>query len=361
MKRFRITLISITLFLAHTTFSQGLTAYEDFRGGLVVFDNGVSKVLEIQPVQRFGIGGRAIPYIDNLGYFKIYQDGKVNDVAFGPNIEFRATDNLVSYFFNDQLWVFDNGKSELLSVWVESFQTSDQTVAYLDNNNNEFSVYQNKQKHVLEDIITGVNEIDYKVGENLVAYNFQDQFKIFINGTSFEILFNNKPSTYKVGKNIVAYVDGQEDSFNTFYLGKQQQLEDFTPEWYQMGDNMVVYKDQLGVLKMYHKGKKTILSTNDPTNVKITDNVCTFMDQEQFKIFFNGKITTLEYFPPLGSTLENNSVIYQDQTGSLRYFDGEKGEVITSEIIASYYVNLNTVTFRNRANRSKVFYKGEIY
>ena len=299
--------------------------------------------------------------IRDRGYFKIYQDGKIHDIAFGPNIDFTATDNLITYFFNDQLWVFDEGKNELLSVWIENFKASDQTIAYLDNNNNEFNVYQAKEKHKLEDVLSGVNDIDYKVGENIVAYNFQDQFKIFLNGSTFEILFNNTPLSYKVGKNIVAYVDGQDDSFNAFYLGKQLTLEDFTPEWYQMADDMVVYLDQLGMLKAYHKGESIVLSTNDPSSVRLADNVCTFMDQGQFKIYFNGKITTLEYFQPSASTLENNSVIYLDQTGSLRYFNGESGKIITSEIISSYQVNLNTVTFRNRANRSKVFFNGEIY
>ena len=353
--------ITSLIYLTVGLTAQGLNAYTDVRGNFMVFDKGETKTLEIRQVRNYKIGGRSIPYIDNLGHFKIYNNGKVDDITFGPNIEYTATDNLIGYYFNEQLWVYDNGKKELLSLWVENYQISDYTIAFIDNNDNEFSVYQNGTKTKLEDVLSGVNDLDYRVGENVVAYNFQDQFKIFINGTTFEISFNNTPPSYKVGKNIVGYIDGNEQSFNAFYLGKQYTIEEIEPLWYKVADDMIIYKNQGGILKAFYKGETIILSTNEPTNIALADNVCTFMDQERFMVFLNGETHVTEYFKPKGSTIENNSVIYLDQAGALKYFNGTAGEVITSEVITSYQVNLNTVSFTNLANRTKVFYDGRIY
>lgn len=341
--------------------AQGLTAFEDYRRNFIVFDDGEMKTLEIQPVTRFQVGGKGIPYIDNLGYFKIYSNGQLDEITFGPNINFNATDHLISYHFNDQLWVYEEGKSHLLSIWVENFKVSDYTIAYLDNNSNSFQVYQNHTKTKLEDVLTGINNIKYKVGENIVAYVYLNMFKVFFAGATLELSFNNEPLSFEVGRNIVAFMDDNNQSFDVFYGGEVHHLEDFNPQWYQVADDMVIYKSHLGVLKAFYKGEQMVLSTNVTSGERTSDNVCTFIDQGRFMIFYDGTIKTLEFEPPMGQVLENNSVIYKDQIGRLKYFNGEIGEVITSDRIASYSVNLNTVTYLNTANRHRVFYKGRIY
>lgn len=357
----KIILKFILLFCCSYSFGQGLSAYEDYRKNFVIFDKGSLKTVEYQPIQKFQVGGRAIPYIDNLGFFKIYHDGKVNDIAFGPNIEFTATDNLIGYYVNDQLWAYDNGEKKLLSIWVSNFKISDHTIAYLDNNNNSFSMYQNGKITKLEDVLTDINELEYVVGENTIAYIYQSIFTVNYAGERFELSFNNEPLSYKAGRNIVAYLDDNEQSFKAFYKGKIFTLEDFHPNWYAIGDNMILYKDQLDNLKVFYLGQVKSLSNNEVTNVSIQDNICSYIDQGQFKVFFNGEIKILEYVEPTFTVLENNSVVYLDQTNSLKYFNGVEGSVITSERIANFDVVLNTITYQNLSGRNRVFYKGKIY
>lgn len=357
----RYIFLFITLLFTSISFGQGLTAFQDFRKNFVIFDNGHVRTVEYQPIQSYQIGGKLIPYIDNMGYFKIYNNGKVDEITYGPNIDYIATDHLVSYFVNDQLWAYENGKKKLLSVWVNNFKVSDYTIAYLDNNNNSFSMYQNGKITKLENVLTDINVINYAVGENIIAYNYLNEFKINFQGENFVIDFNNEPQSYKVGRNTVAWLDAVNYNFQAFYNGEIYTLEDFHPNWYAMGDNMVLYKDQLNNLKVFSQGKITSLSNGEVTDVNIQDNICSYMEQGQFKIFFNGEIKTLEYNRPSQLILENNSVVYLDQTKSLKYFDGQNGKIITSERITNFDVNLNTVTYQNSANRSRVFYKGKIY
>lgn len=355
--------ILLLIFIASglVSFSQGLTAFQDFRNNFIVFDEGEFKTLENQPVLKYGIGGKCIPYIDNLGYFKIYADHKVYEITYGANIDFLATDNLVTYFFNDQLWVFENGKKTLLTVWTKNFKVSDYTVAYLDNNSNSFNIYQDGKIIKIEDVMTGVNELNYKVGENLIAYSYFNSFMVYYGGKKQELTFNNEPGSYQTGRNIVAYTNLQEQSFNVFYSGTNFKIEDFLPSWYSVGDNMVIYKDQLNNLKIFDKGEVKFLSNFEVSQIAIADNICTYVEQNQFKVYFNNEIKTLEFFSPKSRILDQNTVIYTDQNNSLKYFDGVSGKIITSEIISQFDLNINIISYKNSGNRTKVFYKGEIY
>jgi hypothetical protein len=358
----KVKLTSFLFFLASlTAFGQGLTAYVDFRQQFVVFDNGVTTTLEIQPIQKFDIGGKCIPYIDNLGYFKIYFNKKVYDIAYGTNIDFKATDNLVSFYFNDQLWVFENGIKKMLSIWVKDFKTSDYTMAYLDNAKNTFNIYQEGQKQLLEDVQTGVNDFSYRVGENIVAYTLLGEFKIHYLGQIHNISFNNIPTNFEAGRNIVVYNSPREQSFNAFYKGKITKLEDFQPNWYKVGDNMVLYKDQLGNLKIFYEGEVKTLSNYEVSQIDLIDNICSFVEQGQFKIFYKGELKTLEYVPPTSRILDQNSVLYIDQTNSLKYFDGENSQLVTSERVSKFDLNINTISYQNSSGINRVFFKGELY
>ena len=344
-----------------SSISQGLTAYERYNGDFVVFDHGVKKTLELQQIQRYSTGGKYIPYIDNIGYFNIYFNGKSNEIMYGPNIEFITSDNLLTYFFNDQLWVYDNGEKSLLTVWYESFKASDDIIAYLDNNTNKFMVYTSGVTHELEEVLTGVNDIDYQVGENIVAYNFQDQFKVFINGTSYEITFNNTPGSYKTGKNTIAYTDAQNESFHVFYKDQTYILEEFLPAWYKVADDMVVYEDQLGVLKIFYKGEVSVLSNLDATSIKLTDNICSFIEQGVFKVFINGNIKELEFFEPSLLIIENNVITYVDQQGQLIQYNGISKKILTSDLASNISANIDVFSYVNRIGRTKIYYQGEIY
>ncbi len=358
--RLKITLL-INTCIAFCCTAQGLTAYEDYRRNFVVFDDGIIKTLEIQPITKYAIGGKCIPYIDNLGYFKIYTNKVVHDVSYGTNIDFIATDNLVSYAFNDQLWVFENGKKTLLTVWAKEYKVSDYTVAYLDNNNNTFNAYQNGEIIKIEDVLSGINDFNYKVGENIIAYNFMNTFSIFYAGEKQEITFNNTPTNYEIGRNIVAYNNAQAHTFNAFYKGKIYKLEDFEPNWYSVGDNMILYKDQLNNLKVFYNGEVRNLSNFEVSLVEVQDNICSYVEQNQFKVFFNGEIKVLEYFTPNSRILENNTVLYLDQNNLLKYFDGTMGKNISSEIVSLYDIHINTISFQNSGGRTRVFYKGKLY
>jgi hypothetical protein len=357
----KIDLSFLLLFITSYTFSQGLMGYEDFRRNFVVFDDGIIKTLEIQPVLKYGVGGKCIPYIDNLGYFKIYNNKKVHQVNYGANIDFIATDNLVSYFFNEQLWVFENGEKHLLSIWARDFKVSDYTIAYTDNNNNSFNVYQAGQIIKIEDVMSGVNELNYKVGENIVAYNFLNSFNVFYNGHKEEITFNNPPSAYEVGRNIVAYTNPQQQTFNAYYNGQIYKLEDFQPTWFRTGDNMILYKDQLNNLKIFYNGEVKNLSNFEVTNIDIEDNICTFVEQGQFRVFFKGEVKTLEYYTPTVRILDNNTVLYLDQNNLLKYFDGKTGVNISSERVSNFGIYINTIKFENSGGQNRIFYKGKIY
>jgi hypothetical protein len=354
--------VQILLFiLSVNAWSQGITAFIDYRSNFVVFDDGVFKTLEIQPIQRFSIGAKMVAYIDNLGYFKIYQNGKTHQVAYGTNIDFKCTDNLVTFYFNEQLWVFDNGEKKMLSLWTTDFKTSDYTVAFLDNQKNTFNIYQAGEIIKLEDVQTGINDLNYSIGENIIAYSYMNEFKVFYLGQNTEISFNNHPTSFEAGRNIVAYNLPREQTFNVFYKGENIKLEDFQPSWFKTGDNMVIYKDQLGNLKIFYDGQTKSLSNYQATQIDVQDNICSFVEQGQFKIFFQGELKILEYFVPNSKILDNNTVLYVDQTNSLKYFNGTAGEVITSERVGQIDLNINTISYQNSAGRNRVFYKGVLY
>ena len=87
MKKFFFLLFFISSFYS---FSQNLSAYNDYRNYFQAFDNGEFRQIDYLPVKSFQVGGAAIAYVDNSNEFRIYSDEQKFDITYGGTLLYPA-------------------------------------------------------------------------------------------------------------------------------------------------------------------------------------------------------------------------------------------------------------------------------
>ncbi|HET8963802.1 MAG TPA: hypothetical protein VFM99_07890, partial [Chitinophagales bacterium] len=272
--------IYITLFVLLFPFflkGQNTAAYTDYKNYFYAFDGGPNIELESQPVKSYKVGGNAVAYVNGTDNFRVYYKGETYDLLSIFPQSYQATDNLVVYYRDGILNVFDNGKKTLLSGYTSSYKAGDSIVGFFDMNNSILRVYSHGQVKDLENILgREVDSIKFEVGDNIMAYvNAADQFKIFYQEHILN-LESNSPSSFQAGKNIVAYVDGYTQNFKIFYNGMSYTIENMPPASYHIGDDMVAYVSNTGDFKIFYRGQLLKASSFAPVFYDVQDNVMVF-------------------------------------------------------------------------------------
>lgn len=357
--------ISIMLFLSCTTVftaaAQNLSVFSDYRDYFYVFDDGMIKELEYLPVQSYQIGGICVAYVDNTDNFKVYYQGEVFKPEHVPVDKYFATDYLVAYTLGQQLKVFDNGKSKILTFQADCYVISDSIIAFCDRLTKFFKVYYNGEITILEDGVAGPPLKNIKIGDNILAYiDYSNYFKIFYRGNTIELA--DLPLRYKAGKNTVAYVDGSSLAFKVFYKNNIYELEVFQPKSFKVADDMVAYIDDSGTFKVFYDGGTTTISSFEPDFYKVKDNIIVYSEQTIFKVFNKGKSHTLENYIPVNYQLDYNTVVWIDQQDNLKSFYGGQVKTLTEyEKLNKFELSGNTIMFNTGINTNKISYKGQIY
>ena len=361
MRIFLLTL-GIVLF-AHSTFAQNLAAFHDYRKYFMVFDNGQTKAIDHLPAQSFQIGGNCIPFISNTGEFNVYFKGEVQTLAERYVSKYFATRNLLVYFLYDQLYVFDNGKTHMLSSNVKNYAIGDSLVAYYNENTRSSHVYYNGKVTDLERSLVGSPIKEFKAGDNVFAY-FNDNtkyFKIFYNGELQDIMQSNDLVRFEAGRNIIAYIDEARNSLHAFYKGEIFDLEDFKPKSFKVGDDMLAYVDNLGDFKVFTNGEVQTISSFEPEVYNVKDSLVVFSEQGYFKVFYNGEIYELENYIPEDFQMQESTIAFIGLNGWLKAFSNGKYFTVTNDLVKMFMVAYNLIYVNTTVKTVKIYYNGKLH
>lgn len=339
---------------------QNVGAYFDNRNYFYAFDDGTTKLLETMPIQSYKVGGNCIGYVDNSDGFKVYYKGEIIPLLENRPQYYFATDNMLVYYANQALMVFDNGKQTTLTYYASSYNVGDSLVGFVDQNNSSFNIYSQGYIKKIADNIDGKYISSFKAGDNVFAYtNNVNHLKVFYLFQLFDVE-NNLPNSYEAGNNTVAYVDGYSQNLKVFYQGHVIVLEKFPPKSYKVSDDIVSYVDNNGYFKIFYAGKTYTISEFEPNYYTTEDNLVVYGDDNYFNVFYKGIKTVLERYIPKNYQVDFNGIAYIDTYGYLKFFYDGKFQHVCDEKKNSFTLTRNALMFNHGLNEISFFLDGNV-
>jgi len=358
-----LTILSTFLLFNISIFGQYLAAFNDNLRQFWVFEAGMFNKLEHLEIQDYQVGGILVAYIDNRSQLKVYSHGEVETLIQGNPIEFHATDYLLGYSLYEQLNVYDNGKTEVLSTQCDGYIVRDSLIGWHNRINHTLDVYYDGRSRTLIDGLIYNPLESFRAGDNTLAFvhSSTKEFYIFYLG-QLEVLDDFvEDVVFEAGRDIVAWVDIPDQAFKVFFRGEIYELETFRPKSFQVGDEILAYVDNLGKLKYFENGEVKTISNYEPTFYNVVDKVLVFEEQGFFKTYCRGEVKLVERYVPQPYIIDLNTIAYLDQSSFVKTYQNCESQIISYKKVKEIDLIRDLVIFVEDINRTKVYFNGQIY
>jgi len=353
----------LLLFLSFQLKSQYLAAFLDYQDHFWIFEAGEFHELEYLEIQDFQVGGNLVAYKDNGSKLKVYQHGNIETLLTGDPVEFKATDYLLGYSMYEELHVYDNGDAQLLSTESGGYVVQDSLIGWYNKISQTIQIYYNGKIYTVEDGLIYNPLKEFKTGDNTVAYiqSSTKQFKLFYQGEIIILDDFAENLTYETGRDIVAFYDSPDQSFKVFYKGEITELEPFQPKSFKVGDDIMVYIDNLGKLKYFSKGESITLTNYEPEFYDVVDNVFVYEEQGYFKTYCNGEVKTIERYVPNPYMLDYHTIAYLDENRFVKAYQNCEPETISYDKVGELEVIRDLIIFVQGINKTMIYFNGKLY
>lgn len=362
-KLFALAVLSCSLTIAG---AQRVAAYLDYKNYFVVFDDGSFKEIEYTPVSDFKVGGDFVAYLNMDNSLKFYYKGDTYTLEEAQPQSYACSENFCVYKMNRRLEKVEAGNKRTLCEWATDYAVGDSIVAFVDYGDPGFKVYYNGEIATVETGATNGGVKQYQVSQNLVAYvDYNNELKVWWHGKTYELDSKGFNLDYRIGTDIVAFSNSYTNEFKVFYKGEIIVLDQTPPLKFQVDFNSVAYVDAGSNFNIFYNGETMFVSPFAPDTMTAAGNIVSFVLKNEFKVFFKGKIYTLEkqrVNSPGTIAISRNTLSYVDNVNHLKMFDnGEIRPNVSYELplklrnmndIIVYYPALTTVS---------IFYKGKVY
>jgi len=263
--------------------------------------------------------------------------------------------------FMDRYHVFDKGTfrqvESLPPLWM---QYGDHSVFY-GATNDDLKVYRDGRSQRLE----RTSRVGFRATDHLGAYKLANALKVYENGTT-KVLCQNA-GAWAVDDSLVGWFDEVQRTFNVYYRGEVQVLEDALANepihsW-KSGDNLFAWVTNLeNKLKVFYHGYIYEL-TPQATKVQYEASLDMVIYQDSqdngFYAFLRGEIIHLESVMPLSYKVGKGTAAYIDVTGSLKVLSGTKVYTAYPYEPQEYHVIDSLVIIKDR-DRIRVFADGQL-
>lgn len=343
--------------------SQQLAAFNDNINNFWVFEAGQFQKIEHLEIQSHQIGGLLIAYMDNGSNLKVYRNGQVETLMTGDPIKYHTTDYLLGYSMYEQLNVYDNGDIKLLSMEADGYVVQDSLIAWHNRIQQTIQVYYNNEIYTLEDGLIYNPIQGFKLGDNTVAYvhSSSKELKLFYHGEIIILDDYVENLFLEAGRDIVAFIDLPDMAFNVFFKGELITLENFQPKSFQVGDEFVVYIDNLGHLKYFDGGEVITISTYEPQFYTVTDRVLVYEEQGFFKTFCNGQVYIVERYVPSTYKIDWNTIAYLDENRFVKAFQPCEHISVSYEIVKELMLYRDLIIYVEGINLTSVYFMGQVF
>lgn len=162
---------------------RDLVAYVDnYLQQFHLFYYGDTAMVETFPPDSFKVGFANMAYVDQLGNFRVFENGSTFKILSDRPDFFKVKGNTIVYSYNNNFNVYYDGKSTVLQSWTPAnFQIGNDGIAWIGDNGNlmlfhKGTTYTASYENVNSYDYIG-NVLKYEVGNNTttIFYNGKNQ------------------------------------------------------------------------------------------------------------------------------------------------------------------------------------------
>lgn len=262
----------------------------------------------------------------------------------------------------NEFYVFDNGAMHRIEgVEPISYKVGRGAVAYIDNSR-IFKIYRDGMVTPISDLFT----TQYDISDNIVLYRSANSISI-LDGSDV-VLLSKLCNRYAFGDSVVLFYDINQSSFNGYYNGKITELEtylsvsstDFTfDSTVKVSDNIGAYINYNDQFKVFYNHEVETLESQAVKEFKVGRNTVAYIDiNNQFKIYYKGQSYTIDPFAPKSFMVGDDLVAFQSNDGYFKiFYDGNLYTIGYYE--PKYHVADRVIAFEDLNGYFKMFYAGE--
>ena len=314
------------------SFSQnGMGYYYDYSNHFFVFDNGIERQLEGEPVTEIRTGNNYITYTDSKLSFIYYYNGEKQVLEENIPNKVVATSTAIVYRMQQRLMICEKGEKKLLSRNTDLFVANDSIIIWQALPSLDYMCYENGE---IKTIITASNSSvinDYKVGNNIMVFNdLNYNLKIYFKGKIYDT-DNTRISNYDCALNIAAFVDEYKNTFNAFYKGKLKVLSKEIIQSFFVSNNTVAFVDSKDNFFIFYDGILTKIDSRKPDFYFSKGNILYYSYNSELKIVYEGEIYTESLVEQNNIIAGENSLLFYSNINSPKYF-------YMGKVIDNFYV-----------------------
>lgn len=239
---------------------------------------------------------------------------------------------------------------------VTGIAYGDEIIAYY-NNQRDFKIYDGKFSRVMTN-----QPATFKISDHLAAWNIGQLLYYYEDGKPHNL--TSFGGEYWVSDSLITYQDLRYNTLNVVYKGKISTLMQSTtdlPVPVVQGDNLLVFVDNGGIYKVFHKGQTYDLGTYNGTPFEFfagTD-VLGFNDPQTrtFAVFQDGEFLDVEEFHAPKVKAGRGFLAYEDLQGNLKYYSKGKYETLSS--FAQFWDAKDDLVVWGDANTTYQYFKNE--
>lgn len=262
----------------------------------------------------------------------------------------------------EEFYVFDNGAvNRLEAIKPLTYKVGRGAVAYIDNARN-FKIYRDGNVTAISDLFT----TEFEVSDNLILYKNSKIISV-IDGSDV-VLLSRLCDRYAMGDSIVLFYDINRSTFNSYYHGKITELETFLSldetdfafdSTVKVSDNIGAYINYNEQFKVFYDNQVETLENQRVKEFKLGRNTLAYIDiNNQFKIFHKGQTYTIDPFAPKSFMVGDDVVAFYGNDGNFNIFhDGSLHKIGYYE--PDYKVSDRVVAFADPNGYFKAFYDGK--
>lgn len=343
--------------------AQDISYYTDHLGYFKVFENGEINQVEHLPVKNIVMGGDYLFYEDDLENLVYYSKGEKERVSSNYPSKLVANRNFAITSLGGGTNVFYKGKLKNLALDRDPIlDYSDSLIAFISHDQ-----YLNIFKDGFEIEIEGpfdqklTRSPYFKISNNSLAYlDLGGRIQLVFKNETFEI-DNVETPDFWVGSNLVAYLD-QYNEFQIYDKESRMPLEEYPPNQVFVSNNFVAYLDDVNEFKIYYSGLVEEIDVNKVDIIDVKDDIMVWTDTNGYFYYWqDGETILLENYAPNKVQIDLNHIVYTDYDGRLKgVYDGKKVEY-TDEIVENFDLNGNVLRYQPNRRDTKFYWKGKTY
>lgn len=258
--------------------------------------------------------------------------------------------------FNNFFQTFKNGYfTQIDHLAVRNVVLGDEVVAYY-NAQGDFKIFDGTVSRLITN-----QAVEFKSSDYLAAWNLGPLLYYYKDGKPHNL--TSFGANYWVTDSIITFQDTRYNSLNVVYKGQITTLVQSTtdlPEPVVQGDNILVFKDNGDVYKVFYQGAIYELGTYNGTDFQFfagTD-ILAFNDPQTrtFAIFEHGEFFDVEEFLAPKVKAGRGFIAYEDLQGNLKCY--RNGAVETLSSYAQFWDCKDDLAIWGDANSTYQRYKG---